>query len=515
MLDLRIRNAQVLDGTGTPARAEEVGVEGDRITRIGDLTGVAARRTLDADGAVLAPGFIDLHTHSDFTLPCYPRAQSMVRQGVTTQLVGNCGLSPFPLSSGSRGLLRRSCAYLDGGLSWDWERTSEYAAMLESRPLATNVALQVGHGAVRAAVLGFEDRPPSAGELDAMRRLVADAFEEGVVGLSSGLIYPPGSYADTDELVALAEVARRYGGFYSTHIRDEAGGLLEAVDEALHIGRRAGVGVQLSHHKAGGRANWGAVTESLRHIDRARADGMDVSADQYPYTASSTTLSSILPGWTLAGGVDAMRARLADPSLRSRLRAEVTSDLDTIGLASLTEHRQYEGRRLSAVARERGTSGIDTALELLAAEPDGVGIVNFGMSEEDVRQVMRHPAVAVASDGWVLDPSAGGTPHPRSYGTFVRVLGRYVRDEGVLSLPEAVRKMTSLPAQRLGRDDLGRIAPGAWADLVVFDPASVAERATFADPHRFGDGVPAVVVGGRMVIDDGSDTGTAAGRLLR
>ncbi|MDR7453877.1 MAG: amidohydrolase family protein, partial [Armatimonadota bacterium] len=274
MLDLLIRGARIVDGTGNPWWPGDVGVRGDRIVEVGDLRAAAARRVLDAAGAVVAPGFIDLHTHADFTLPCYPRAAAMVRQGVTTQLVGNCGFSPFPVVPQRLDLLRAYAAFVDAGLSWDWRDAAGYAAALERLPLACNVALQVGHGAVRIAVMGFDDRPPSAAELDAMRRLVAGAFEEGVFALSTGLIYVPGSYARTDELVALAEVAARYGGFYSSHVRGEGDTLVGAIEEA-EVGRRAGVPVQLSHHKASGRRNWGRVAQTLAMVDRARAAGQD------------------------------------------------------------------------------------------------------------------------------------------------------------------------------------------------------------------------------------------------
>ncbi|MDR7495679.1 MAG: D-aminoacylase [Armatimonadota bacterium] len=526
MLDLLIRGARIVDGTGNPWWPGDVGVRGDRIVEVGDLRAAAARRVLDAAGAVVAPGFIDLHTHADFTLPCYPRAAAMVRQGVTTQLVGNCGFSPFPVVPQRLDLLRAYAAFVDAGLSWDWRDAAGYAAALERLPLACNVALQVGHGAVRIAVMGFDDRPPSAAELDAMRRLVAGAFEEGVFALSTGLIYVPGSYARTDELVALAEVAARYGGFYSSHVRGEGDTLVGAIEEALEVGRRAGVPVQLSHHKASGRRNWGRVAQTLAMVDRARAAGQDVLADQYPYTAGSTTLAATVPAWAMQGGLDALLARLADPPTRERIRTEMAGggapgerefEPEAIMISALPPgpDSACEGMMLTEIAAARGEEPVDAALGLLERHRGAVQMVVFSMSEDDVRCVMRHPAVAIASDGWTLAPEAGGRPHPRSYGTYARVLGRYVREEGVLRLEEAVRKMTSLPARRLGRRDLGLIRPGCAADLVVFDPDRVADLATFQEPHRFCAGVSHVVVGGQLVIEDGRDTGARAGRVLR
>lgn len=537
VFDLLFRNTKILDGTGNPWFPGDVAVEGDRITRIGDLRGAAARRVIDIGGAVLAPGFIDLHTHSDLTLPVFPRAEAMVRQGVTTQLVGNCGFSPFPVVPERLEMVRAYVAAFDAGIPWTWHDAADYAAHLESLPLGCNVALQVGHGAVRVAVMGFDDRPPTSAELEAMQRLVAQAFEQGTFALSTGLIYAPGSYAATDELVALAEVAARYGGFYSSHVRGEGDTLVEAIGEAIEVGRRAGIPVQLSHHKASGRRNWGRIETTLAMMDQARAEGHDVLADQYPYTAGSTTLAAIMPKWVLQGGIEGMLARLADPAMRSRIRAELM-DADGAGperagrgaggparefesgaimIAAVPDgvDRGYEGLMLTEIASRRGEHPVDTALFLLEHGRGGVQMISFSMSEDDVRRVMRHPAVAIASDGWTLSPAAGGRPHPRSYGTYARVLGKYVREEAVLRLEEAVRKMTSLPAQRLRCYDRGLIRPGCVADLVAFDPDRMADRATFEEPHRFCEGVLYVVVNGRVVIEEGADTGEPAGQVLR
>ncbi len=525
MYDLLVRHARIVDGTGNPWFWGDVGVEGDRIAAVGDLSRAVARRTISADDAVLAPGFIDLHTHSDFTLPLFPRAEAMVRQGVTTQLVGNCGFSPFPVEPDRLDLLRAYAAFLDAGLSWEWRDAAGYAAHLERLPLGCNVALQVGHGTLRIAVMGFEQRGPTPSELEAMQSLAAQGLEQGAFAVSSGLIYVPGSYATTDELVALAQVAARYGAFYSSHIRGEGDTLLDAVNEALAVGRRAGVSVQLSHHKAMGKQNWGRVETTLGMIDRARAGGLDVLADQYPYTAGSTTLAVIMPKWAMDGGIAGMLTRLADPGTRARIRTEIAGpraearefDPEAIMIGHVPDgpNKRYEGLMLTDIAALRGEEPVDAALYLLQSERGGVQMSVFAMCEEDVRRVMHHPTVAIASDGWTLSPAAGGKPHPRSYGTYARVLGTYVREDGVLGLEEAVRKMTSLPAQRLGCLDRGLIRPGCVADLVVFDPERVADRATYQDPHQYCQGVTHVVVNGRLVIDAGQDTGADAGRVLR
>ncbi|MBW3604642.1 MAG: D-aminoacylase [Actinobacteria bacterium] len=522
MNELRLTGAVVVDGAGAPRRRADVAVRDGRVVAVGDEAGAPAARTIDLDGLVLTPGFIDLHTHVDFTLPRYPRAASMVRQGVTTLVAGNCGFSPFPVADDHRGDLRDLSAFIDAGLSWDWHDAEGYLAEVDAQPLACNLVQLVGHGSVRVAVMGFEAREPTRDELDRMRAHVDTALRAGACGLSTGLVYAPGSHAGTDEIVALARVAAARGRFYASHIRSEGDGSIEAVAEALTIGARAGAAVELSHHKAMGRDNWGKVHRTLAMIDAARDGGLDVAADQYPYLAASTTLSNLLPAWARNDGLDGMLAIFDDPQRRAALADEVRSgasdyDLDQVMVASVPDGANADaaGRMLVDIAAADAADPTDTLFQLLAEERDRVQMVVFGMDEDDVRTVMTHPYVAVASDGWTLDPSEGGTPHPRSYGTFARVLGRYVRDEGVLQLEEAVRKMTSLPAARLGMDDLGAIRLGARADLVAFDPQRVRDRATFEDPHRFADGVELVVVGGQVVIAGGRDTGVDAGAVLR
>jgi N-acyl-D-amino-acid deacylase len=529
MHDLLIRGARIVDGTGAPAVPGDVTVQDGIIREVGRLGEPAARRVIDADGAVLAPGFIDLHTHSDFTLPRYPRAASMTRQGVTTQVIGNCGFSPFPLAPRTGELLRAACAFLDAGIDWDWATLDGYARRLDAMPLACNVAPLVGHGSVRIAAMGFDDRAPTADELAGMRAQVTGAMRQGAFGLSSGLIYAPGSFAATDELADLAGVAAGLGGFYASHIRDEAAGLLGAMGEAIEIGRRAGAPVQLSHHKAMGKANWGSVRESLTLLERAR-EHHDVLADQYPYTAGSTTLLALVPSWAIDGGVPALTHRLADQGSRARIGADLERrehgellegerEFDPAGvvIADVPDGplERYRGRSLAESAAAERTSASGVVLRLLDGAPTGVEIVWHGMDEADVRMVLAHPLVAVASDGWILDPASGGVPHPRSYGTFARVLGHYAVRERVLSVEEAVRKMTSLPARRLGLVERGSVAPGMIADLVVFDPSRIIDRATYARPHQFCEGVTHVAVNGTLVIDDGEDTAEPAGKVLR
>lgn len=524
---IALRGGQVIDGTGSRARPADLLIEAGRIAAVDAPSD--ARDGIDVTGLVVAPGFIDLHTHCDFTLPSFPRANSMARQGVTTVVVGNCGHSVFPIGSGDRReLLENYSAFLAKGLTWDWTDANSYRTVLSELPLAVNVALQVGHGTVRVAAMGFDARPPNDRELEDMRSFVAEAMEAGAFGFSSGLIYAPGTYATTDEVVALAAVAARYGGFYSTHLRNEGPDLLHAVDEAVSIAERAGMPLQLSHHKVIGRANWGLTKRSLALIDAARERGLDVTGDQYPYEASSTTLAALLPTWALEGGTDNMRVRLRDADTMAAMRREILDgpndgrpkrdfEPETIMISSVPDDAPagLAGKTILALAIDKGEAPVDTMLRLLADHGGGVEVVIFAIGEDDIRRVMRHPEIAVASDGWTLHPDAGGTPHPRSYGTFARVLAHYVREEGVLTLEEAVRKMTSLPARRLRLTDRGVIRPGARADLVVFDPARVRDTATFTQPHQFCEGVHHVYVNGTPVIRDGADTGLAAGEVLR
>lgn len=523
-----LRGGDVVDGSGSGPRRADVLVEGGRITAVGDVAGATDAVEIDVGGQVVAPGFIDLHTHCDFTLHRWPRADSMVRQGVTTIVVGNCGHSTFPVGDGERReMLKAYSSFLSDDLEWTWQDAAGFGRALSSLPLAPNVALLVGHGTVRVAAMGFDDRPPTGAELDSMRTSVDEAMRWGAFGLSSGLIYPPGTYATTDELVALAEVSAGHGGFYATHMRNEGPAVLASVAETLQIGDRAGSPVQISHHKVLGRRNWGSTRTSLELIDEARSRGLDVTADQYPYEASATTMTALLPTWAVEGGTERMRARLADPAERARIRTHVLEgpadgspardfEPDTVLVASVpTADPGLVGRTLTQIAAVRGAEPVDVMLDLLSAHGGGVEVVIFAIGEEDIRRVMAHPAVAVASDGWTLHPDAGGCPHPRSYGTFARVLGHYVREEHHLALGEAVRKMTSLPAARLGLPERGRLEPGAHGDIVVFDPATVADRATFTEPHRFCTGVSHVFVNGLHVIDGGTDTGAASGRVLR
>jgi N-acyl-D-amino-acid deacylase len=523
MFDLKIEGGLVLDGTGAAGGRADVGIVDDRIAAVGDLSREPAGRTLGAAGRVVAPGFIDMHSHSDWRLWANHRAESKIRQGVTTEVVGNCGFSPAPASDEHLDDLRGFALYLPRGLQFRWRSFADYLAALDGEGLAVNVVHLVGHGALRVATMGFARRPPTPPELNAMQRQLADALEAGAWGLSTGLIYAPGSYAATEEIVALARiVSGRRHAIYASHIRGEGASLLDAVAEAVRIGREADVPVQVSHLKAAGRPNWGKVERALALIDAAVADGLDVQADVYPYTASSTGLRALLPDWALEGGLEAMVARLRDPETGARLRAELEkpadgpSLLDRVGwenvmIAWSPGYRAAEGKRLSELG------GVDGVFAVLQAEPKAAMIL-FQLDEADLRRALVHPRVMIGSDGSALAPYGElgeGKPHPRSYGTFPRVLGEYVREQRVLPLAQAVHKMTGLPARRLGLTDRGVLRPGARADVVVFDPRRVADRATYEAPHRYPDGIEHVIVNGRLVVRDGEHTGSLPGRLLR
>jgi N-acyl-D-amino-acid deacylase len=519
--DLVLRGGTVLDGTGAPGQVADVAITADRIAEVGTITAPAGR-VIDVSGQVVCPGFVDLHSHADFTVFGAPEAVSQVTQGVTTLVTGNCGFSPFPISPEHRDDLL-SHRLISGAGGYDWSTAGEYADAIDRLPLGVNLALQVGHGALRIAAMGLADRPPTDVELDRMRALLRDSARDGVVGLSSGLIYAPGTFAAPDELLALGDAAAAAGLLYSTHMRNEGGELVAAVEEALTVARRTGVRLEISHLKAAGRANWGSVGAALAVIEAARRDGVNVSADQYPYTASSTTLTASLPSWAMDGGIPALLNRLDDPDQANRIAAEVDTahgetfwpDATVVADTPDGPYRGFVGRTVADLAGELALSPGAAVVELLHGQRGQVSVIHHSMAEDDVRLVLGKPYVAVASDGWVLECPGAGRPHPRSFGTFTRVLGRYTRDEQILDLPEAVRKMTSLPASRLGWTDRGVVRTGAVADLVVFDPHTVTDHASYDDPWQLSTGVNYTFVGGTAVLDAGRPTGTPAGRVLR
>lgn len=519
MSELVIRGGEVIDGTGAPRRPADVAVRDGRIVAIGDLGPSGGVPTLDATGRVVAPGFIDIHSHSDESVLVNSALESTLHQGVTLVAAGNCGGSSAPALGLAAEELDRELDRI--GLSRSWTSFGEYAAAVEASGTAINFSSLVGHGTLRMCVMGADDRAPTAGELAAMRALLASALDAGAMGLASGLIYPPSAYGTTDELAALCDVVREHGGLYASHIRNEGDELQAAVEENLEIGRRSGVRVQLSHHKASQQRNWGKVRDSTALIERAQGAGVDVIADQYPYTASSTGLAVTIPKWVHAGGSAALCRRLADPAVRLRIRDEYTETerrWTHIVIARARRQPDWAGKTVAELAAAAGRDPLEWTADALIAHDGAIDIIHHSMLEDDVRYVMAKPWVCIGSDSRAnapYGPLSYGKPHPRSYGTFPRVLGRYARDEGVLTLEDAVRKMTSLTASRLGLTDRGVVREGAWADLVVFDPERIIDVATYDDPHRYPIGIDQVIVNGALALDHDETQPVRNGRFLR
>lgn len=526
MYDLIIRGGTVVDGSGAAAVRADVGVLEGRITGIGDLADQESRDVIDASGLVVSPGFIDVHTHSDFTLLHNPQAQSKVRQGVTTEIGGNCGFSVAPVRREKLDLLRNYVGFMPVPLPFDWEGLDGFLGRLERQGIAVNFGSLIGHGAIRIAAMGFEDRPPSPVEMEAMKKMAAEALDQGASGLSLGPAYPPGSFATKEELTELARVVAGRGGLITIHLRSEGDRLVESVEEAIALGRETGVSVHISHHKASEPANWGKVERTLAMIEEANRAGFDVTCDVYPYTAGFTTLSSIFPLWAQEGGTARLAARCRDAALRPRL----IEALDKVGagfggwdkflLADIKSpaNQGHEGSTIADLAGKAGLSGSEAVLKLMDEENGSVGFVMFSMCEEDVETVLKSRYSMIGSDGKGLaveGPLSKGRPHPRNYGAYPRVLARYVRERGALTLEEAVRKMTSTPAARFRLRDRGLIRKGYIADIAVFDPRGVADLSTFADPHRYPAGIPHVIVGGLPVIRNGAHTGVLSGTVLR
>jgi N-acyl-D-amino-acid deacylase len=521
-----IRGAELLDDRHDRVRVD-VRIAGGRIERIAAGLDPGDDDT-DAAGLTLSPGFIDIHCHSGFAALLYPRAESKILAGVTTDVSGNCGTSPFPLTDDL--LARRRNEWEPRGLTVDWSSAAGYFARADAAPSSVNRVLLAGHGSIRAAVVGYADRPTTGRERAEMRRLLADALAAGAFGLSSGLIYPPGCYADVEELADLAAVAADTGGIYSSHVRNEGDGLLEAVEEFLAVVRRAGVRGQLSHLKASGPSNWPKAREAVERLRAARAEGFAVTADRYPYLRSMTSLDAfLLPNWAFEGGREAQLARLAHTATRRRIADEFRAAHPdeaffgriTIAAVHPDGPQGAVGKTLRELGDEPGRDPLDVGLELLREHEAQVDVTYASMSEENLRIILAEPCVAIGSDAGLRnlpDPDAGppqGLAHPRAYGTAGRFLGTYVREAGLMDWQEGIRRLTSLPADVLGLVGRGRIQEGAWADLVLFDRDAVADRATYRHPWATPAGIRHVVVAGEPVVRDGRHTGATPGRLLR
>ena len=527
--DLIIRNGRVFDGTGAPGVAASVAIRGDRIAAVGPLTDATARETLDAKGLAVAPGFINMLSWADEPLLVDGHSQSDIRQGVTLEVFGE-GWSMGPLND----KMKTEQLAGQGDLKYpiDWTTLGEYLGGLERKGISTNIASFVGATTVRIHEIGYADREPTAGELTRMTELVRQGMREGALGVGSSLIYAPAFYAKTPELIALARAAGEFGGMYISHMRSEGGRLLEAIDELIQIAREANVPAEIYHLKAAGKPNWDKTDAAIARIEAARKEGLRITADVYTYPAGATGLNATMPPWVQEGGYEQWVARLKDPAIRARVKREMITPTtewenffvgagpDGILLSGFKTEalKPLTGRTLSDVAKMRGTSPEDTAMDLVIEDGSRVEAVYFLMSEDNLRKKLRLPWVSFASDSGSMAPEGvflKSNPHPRAYGNFARWLGRYVRDEKLVPLEEAIRRLTSLPAENLRVKERGRLADGYFADIVIFDPATIQDHATFEKPHQYATGVAHVFVNGTQVLKDGEHTGAKPGRVVR
>ncbi len=528
--DLVIRNGHIVDGTGSPWYAGDIAIRDGRIAAVGPVLGAKAGKTIDAHGMVVAPGFIDMLGQSDLTILVRPDLPSKIFQGITTEFTGE-GTSAAPLNS--RIIAADRLAYDHLKITPDWQTLGQYFARLERQKIGINVGDYVGATQVRRMVIGDDDRAPTPKELEQMRRLVREAMEDGAMGLSTSLQYPPAPYAKTEELIALASEASRYGGSYATHMRSESDDVLPALDEAIRIGREARLPVEIWHIKVAGKRNFGRMREVVGKIDSARKAGVDIAADTYAYTAWFNSLSAMVPPWAHDGGTDKLIQRMKDPAARKKIRHDMETqgswennawqeisnpDDILIGAVQNPELLPLQGKTLGAIAREKKADPLDALLDLLIADRAFTSVAVFGMDEPDVTLALQQPWVSINNDseGTAPDGILGQEhPHPRAYGTFPRILRKYVREEKRLTLEDAIRKFSSLPAQRMRISDRGVLKAGMWADIVVFDPDSVRDLATFEKPNQLSEGMRWVLVNGVPVIADGKATGALPGKVLR
>lgn len=521
MFDVVIKGGMVIDGTGSSAKSVDIGVTGDTITATGILDSVEAATVINAQGLHVCPGFIDIHSHSDFNILIDPPGQAKVQQGVTTEVIGNCGLSAAPLAGMARAQRQQGLKSL--GIAITWSTLEEFANLVGRKRILLNLVPLIGHGNIRGSVIGYDSREPSSEEMQQMTSLIEQEMHSGAWGLSTGLIYPPGVYASEMELVGLARVVKKFGGIYTSHMRNEGDYLLEAIDEAIMIGRQAQLPVQISHLKTMGKNNWHKLAAVFDKIEEARGSGINVNADRYPYTASSTDLDAVLPAWVCQGGAGAELERLRSPAIRDELFAAIRMTEQELAAEVLIsrvvseKNKFLEGKLLGQASQLRKQSVRDTLFDLLIEEELHVDAIFFSMSEENLKQILKKEYVMIGSDASVWDiqgPLAAGKPHPRGFGTFPRVIRKYVLEDRVLSLEEAVRKMTGQSAETIGLADRGIIKKGYKADIVMLRLQDVADTATYEDPLRFPSGIADVMINGKWVVHNRNMTGAYPGKLL-
>lgn len=520
--DLVIKNGTLVDGIGNEPYKGDIGIIGEHIKRIGNLQNATGKTVIDATSRVVSPGFIDIHTHTDIAILINRKAESKIRQGVTTELAGNCGNSAFPMKQPIPDYEKRLSE--EANIAIDWTDLKGFHEAIARNGASVNHATLLGQGTLRSHVMGDDQREPTAEELEQMKKLVAEAMEQGAFGLSTGLEYTPSGFAETQELIELCKIVADHGGFYATHIRSEDKAVLEAVGEAIHIAETAGLPLQIAHFKAVGKTNWWKLPKMIDLVERAAERGLNVTADRYPYIAYSTGLTILYPQWALDGGLEQLIIRLKDEKTRQSMKADTLKKVrgygwDKIVISNLhKKHNQWLiGRSIGEAAAENEADPYEFMCDLIIDEEFNVSHIGFGMNEETTEMVLKHPLVMLGSDGSSLapyGPLSEGKPHPRNYGTFPRFLGFYMRERKLLTLPEAIKKMTSKPAAKLGLNDRGSLKQGNFADIVIFDPKTITDKATFIEPHQYPVGIDYVLVNGTTVIDHGKHTEKLPGKVL-
>lgn len=522
MLDFKIINGKMVDGTGSPFFYGEVGIKNGKIAKVNYSIDEDAEKVIDAKGKVVAPGFIDSHSHSDFPLLINKKAESKIRMGVTTEVIGQCGNSAAPKTPNKKDFF----GYNLDDLGVEYQTMEEYLNVLEDMQVAVNVIPLVGHGNIRTIVMGESDRKPTESEMNEMKNLLDKSLKAGAYGMSTGLIYPPGCYSETSELIELSHILHKHNAFYVTHMRNEESRLLQSIEEVLEIARKADVAVHISHFKSCNEENWGLVNDGLKLLEEAREENIDVTMDQYPYIASSTSLKTLIPQWAHDGGVSKLRERVLDENTRAKIKKEIIDHYGSqeklscvmVSSCQKEENKKFEGLNLIEISEIVNEEPVDACLDLLLDENFSPGMVRFSMSEEDVKAVMRHHLVMIGSDASCMASEgvlSKGKPHPRAYGTFARVIGKYAIKEQIMPLEKAIFKMTGMPATRFMLQDRGLIKENMYADITIFDEKEIIDSATFKDPHNFAKGIEYVIVNGEVVVENGVQHEAYPGKVLK